>query len=57
MLAKYGHMFMKAERIGSGDWLREQFPEKDWHQHPRTDGRTDWCDGTPLDCASKVRLP
>lgn len=48
----------KAARqvIGSGPWLKEQFPDKDWHEHPRTDGRTDLCDGTPSDCAAKVRL-
>lgn len=42
--------------IGSESWLRERFPDKDWHRHPRTDGRTDLCDGTPSDCAAKVRL-
>ena len=44
-------------QIGSEAWLRERFPDKDWHRHPRTDGRTDLCDGTPSDCTSKVRLP
>lgn len=48
--------YVEAERIGSEDWLRERFPDKDWHRHPRTDGRTDLCDGTPSDCAAKVRL-
>lgn len=43
--------------IGSEGWLRERFPDKDWHRHPRTDGGVDLCDGTPSDCASKVRLP
>lgn len=47
---------MNASDIGSEDWLRERFPEKDWHRHPRTDGRTDLCDGTPSDCATKERL-
>lgn len=42
--------------IGSEAWLRERFPDKDWHRHPRTDGRADLCDGTPSDCRSKVRL-
>lgn len=41
--------------IGSESWLRERFPEKDWHRHPRTDGRTDLCDGTPSDCTSRPR--
>lgn len=43
--------------IGSESWLRERFPDKDWHRHRRTDGRTDLCDGTPSDCTTKVRLP
>lgn len=43
--------------IGSGAWLREQFPEKDWHQHWRgRSGDTQWCDGTPSDCIEKVRF-
>lgn len=37
-------------------WLRERFPEKDWHRHQRTDGGADLCDGTPSDCASKARV-
>lgn len=45
----------KANRtIGSEAWLRERFPEKDWHRHPRTDGRFDLCDGTPSDCPRHV---
>lgn len=46
-----------ASDIGSEGWLRERFSDKDWHRHRRTDGRTDLCDGTPSDCASKARLP
>ena len=42
--------------IGTEGYLRERFPDKDWHRHARTDGRTDLCDGTPSDCKSKVRL-
>ena len=42
--------------IGSEAWLRERFPDKDWHKHLRTDGRTDLCDGTPSDCASRPRV-
>jgi hypothetical protein len=42
--------------IGSESWLRDRFPDKDWHRHPRTDGRTDLCDGTPSDCATKERV-
>jgi hypothetical protein len=49
-----GNVMVESD-IGSGGWLREHFPEKDWHRHPRTDGRTDWCDGTPSDCATKER--
>lgn len=45
-----------GHRIGSGGWLRERFPEKDWHQHRRTDRRADWCDGTPSDCGTKERI-
>jgi hypothetical protein len=45
-----------AEAVNNGSWLKEKFPDKDWHQHRRTDGRTDWCDGTPSDCASKARV-
>ncbi len=45
-----------AEGIASEGWLRERFPDKEWHRHPRSDGRTDLCDGTPSDCAEKVRL-
>jgi len=41
--------------IGSETWLSERFPEKDWHRHPRTDGGTDLCDGTPSDCLDKAR--
>lgn len=47
----------EARDIGTEGWLRERFPDKDWHRHQRTDGRTDLCDGTPSDCRSKVRLP
>jgi hypothetical protein len=43
------------EDIGTEPWLRERFPEKDWHRHPRTDGRTDLCDGTPSDCGNRGR--
>lgn len=46
---------VEAAAIGSESWLREKFPEKDWHKHRRTDGRFDLCDGTPSDCADKVR--
>jgi hypothetical protein len=46
---------LESARIGNEAWLRERFPEKDWHHHPRTDGRTDLCDGTPSDCASRPR--
>lgn len=42
--------------IGSEAWLRERFPEKDWHHHPRTDGGLDLCDGTPSDCADRPRV-
>jgi hypothetical protein len=42
--------------LASEGWLRDRFPEKDWHRHRRTDGRFDICDGTSSDCASKVRL-
>lgn len=42
--------------IGSGAWLKATFPEKDWHRHPRGQSGTQWCDGTPSDCAEKVRL-
>lgn len=57
-----GRSFLRSraqeiEDICSEGWLRERFPDKDWHRHPRTDGRTDLCDGTPSDCTSKVRLP
>lgn len=45
-----------GHQIGSGAWLRERFPEKDWHQHHRRDGGLDWCDGTPSDCDMKERL-
>ena len=41
--------------IGSLAWLRERFPDKDWHRHRRSDGRFDACDGTPSDCAEKAR--
>lgn len=44
------------ERIGTEPWLRERFPDKRWHRHPRTDGRTDLCDGTPSDCAERTVL-
>lgn len=37
-------------------WLRAEFPDKDWHKHPRTDGQYDLCDGTPSDCAEKVKF-
>lgn len=47
---------MALADIGTEAWLREKFPEKDWHRHPRTDGRTDLCDGTPSDCASRARV-
>lgn len=45
MTAEYG-----PNDIGSERWLRERFPDKDWHHHPRSDGGTDLCDGTPSDC-------
>jgi hypothetical protein len=54
--APYDAVMANIETIGSENWLRERFPEKDWHRHPRMDGRTDLCDGTPSDCSSKVRL-
>lgn len=43
--------------IGSESWLRERFPDKDWHRHRRTDGGFDLCDGTPSDCSTKEQLP
>lgn len=46
-----------TSEIGSEGWLRERFPAKDWHRHPRTVGGVDLCDGTPSDCVSKARLP
>lgn len=45
-----------GHEIGSAGWLRERFPEKDWHHHRRTDGGLDLCDGTPSDCSSKAKL-
>ncbi len=47
---------IKAQHIGSEGWLRLNFPDKDWHRHPRTDGRTDLCDGTPSDCAERPKV-
>ncbi len=46
-----------AEAVADGRWLKERFPDKDWHQHRRgRDGSTQWCDGTPSDCKTKERL-
>ena len=40
--------------IGSEGWLRDKFPDKDWHHHRRgQSGETQLCDGTPSDCAEK----
>lgn len=46
----------KVKDIGNEAWLRERFPDKDWHRHRRYDGGTDLCDGTPSDCQSKPRI-
>lgn len=45
-----------AESVNDGSFLKAKFPQKDWHEHRRTDGRTDWCDGTPSDCNTKARV-
>lgn len=46
-----------ADAVNNGSWLKANFPEKDWHKHARgQSGDTQWCDGTPSDCAEKARL-
>lgn len=48
---------VEAQNIGSESWLRERFPDKDWHRHWRgRSGDTQMCDGTPSDCAEKERV-
>lgn len=48
-----------AAAVNDGSWLKEKFPEKDWHRCKLSgDGtKTWWCDGTASDCDRKTGRP